>query len=187
MVYGPPGVVKSRCRKLAKKLLASNEFRSFDPGPMLDTAEAQGFLLVDSSPLIPTGDHFHCNLLTQEIFEACPAKDALRIVNAWVTGSLSDPWRFLGVQMVEMAGAVDEGGPLAREFVEAAARFWPLFTSQGNRFGPFVNEPHDAWQVMRNLRNALIRLGIPWQDVKPTPAEGPAEFLRRLDEQREST
>lgn len=88
--------------------------------------------------------------------------------------------------MVEMVGAVDKGGPLARKFVEAAARFWPLLTSQGNRYGPFVNEPHDAWQVMRNVRHALARLGIPPQDLREAPAGGPAEFLRRVDEQRES-
>jgi len=186
MLYGSHGAVKSRCRKLAKKLIAANEFDSFDPGPMLETTAAQGFLWVDSSIMVPPGDHFYCHLLTKAIFEASPVKDVLRIVKEWVSGSLSDPWRFLGVQMVEVVSAVDQGGPLARKLVEAATRFWPLLASQGRRYGPFGNEPYDAWDAMRNVHRALARLGIPLQDLRQTPAGGPAEFLRRLDEQQQA-
>ena len=186
MLYGSHGAVKSRCRKLAKKLIAANEFDSFDPGPMLETTAVQGFLWVDSSIMVPPGDHFYCHLLTQAIFEASPVKDVLRIVKAWVGGSLAEPWRFLGVHMVEMVSAVDQGGPLARKLVEAAVTFWPALTSQGRRYGPFADEPKDAWHAMRMLHHALARLGIPPQDLRQTPAEGPAEFLRRLDEQQQA-
>jgi hypothetical protein len=182
ILYGKESAVRSRCRKIAKKIVVDDDFDAFDEGTLLDTAETPGLLLVDSYDGVPGQEHFHCYVLSVEIFRAAPVAQVFHFADGWVNHSLSEPWRFLGVQAPEMAGALTRDPTLLRKFVEAGAEFWPDLISAGHRYGPFGDEPKGPWQVLWNLHMALVNLGIPREELKVPPAGGPSVFLKRINE-----
>jgi len=165
-------------------MVAKDDFTAFDPGALIDTSTVPGLLLVDEGQIAyqPNQEDFHCYALSLAIFEAVPVTDVHRVTDAWVKNSLAEPWRFLGVQATEMTGTMGRNRSLLRPYAEAGAHMWPAFVAEGNRFGPFVNQAHDAWYIMRGLHYALANLGIPNADLnRPLPPGGLAELLNRID------
>ena len=68
VLYGSLSLVQSRCSKLAKQVMASGDFETFDPGPFVDTSEVAGILYLRECRGIPGGEKdFHCEALTMAL------------------------------------------------------------------------------------------------------------------------
>jgi hypothetical protein len=180
MLYGRAGAVKSRAKKKLKEIVEKRTFDDLDCGPLLDTSEVSGLLLVEPERIQSPGEHFHCYALTLAVFDLVPASEMFSTMAAWIKWSLLEPWRFLGVVEQHSVTALAEKRELLFPYVEAAARFWPELRREGKRYGPFVNEPQEVWGVMDNLKYALANLGIANDDLQVEPPGGPTEFLTRI-------
>jgi len=180
LLYGRAAQVKPRARKIARELLRLDTFDVFETGEMLDTADKAGLLLVaqDSMPLV--GDHYRLYAITVELLHAANPPGVSHIMERWMTSSWSEPWRFLGVVDQLTTNQLYRNRDLLEPYVEAAAKFWPIYQAEGLRFAPFVNGPLGPWEVMRNLGFALAHLGVPSDQLANPPADGLAAFLDRI-------
>jgi hypothetical protein len=182
MLHGRAAAVNSRARKKAKEIVQKNTF-DVDFGPLLDTAEVPGLLLLGPENHYPLpGEQYHCYALTLALTDLGSPSEMLSRVDAWVRWSLSEPWRLLGVADQDSVSALDRDHSLLQPYVEAAVRFWPVLKAEGNSYGPFVNEPGGVWKHMRNLRFALANLGIPADRLQTEPPDGPAAFLEQINQ-----
>jgi hypothetical protein len=180
MLYGRPSVVKSRAKKKILEVVHSCDFEHLDCGPMLETHDTTGLLLVQPEPIQNPGEHFHCYALTVAIVDFVDGPQMLATMDAWLKWSLADAWRFLGVMHQHSTNALDKNRALLVPYVEAAVRFWPQLKSEGERFGPSANRADGAWLAMRNLKFCLANLGIPAPELRAEPPGGPADFLERI-------
>ena len=180
MLYGRASAVKSRAKKKMAEVVHSCDFERLDCGPMLETQDSTGLLWLRSERMQQAGEHFHCYALTSAIGELVDGPRMFATMDAWMRWSLAEPWRFLGVTDELSVGALSRSRALLVSYVEVAVRFWPHLKSEGNRFGPFVNGPLGAWELMWNLKFCLANLGIPGPELTAEPPGGPADFLERI-------
>ena len=180
MLYGRASAVKSRAKKKMAEVVHACDFERLDWGPMLETRDATGLLLTRSERIQLPGEHFHCEALTEAVLELAEWPRKLSTMEAWVRWSLADSWRFLGVVEHLVTPTLEKNRTLLVPYVDAAVRFWPQLKSEGERFGPFVNCPVGAWEIMRNLKFCLANLGIPGPELRAEPPGGPADFLERI-------
>ncbi len=181
MLYGRPGAVKSRAKKKVREVVAAREFERLDCGPFVDTNDVEGLLLVRSERFQAPGEHFHCYALTSAIFDLVSASEMFATMDAWMKWSLLDAWRFLGVLDDLTTNALNQNRSLLFPYVEAAVRFWPEFKMEGRRYGPTLDQPMGAWDVMRNLKYALANLGLTADELRAEPPDGPAVLVARLN------
>jgi hypothetical protein len=179
MLYGQTGIVKSRAKRTLKEI-GTRDFQHLDCGPLLDTREVSGLLLVEPERIQSPGEHFHCYALTVAMFDLVPASEMLATMDGWMKWSFAEAWRFLGVADQHTTTALYKNPALLVPYVDAAIRFWSELKAEGNRYGPFVNEPKDAWSAMKNLKYSLANLGIAADDLEAEPRGGPAAFLARI-------
>jgi hypothetical protein len=184
MLHGRAGAVKSRAKKKLREVVATREFDRLDYGPLVDTKDVEGLLLVEGERFQMPGEHFHCYALTESIFDLVPASEMLVTMDAWMRWSLAEAWRFLGAVGQLTTGALHEDRSLLIPYVEAGVRFWPELSSEGKRYGPTLDQLKDAWEVAVNLKYALANLGIPSSELRTEPPGGPAVFLTRLGQKR---
>jgi len=180
MLYGRASAVKSRAKKKMAEVVHTCDFEHLDCGPMLETRDATGLLLLQPERMQTPGEHFHCYALTVALVELVDGSRMLATMDAWMKWSLAEAWRFLGVTDQHSTGGLDDNRALLIPYVEAATRFWPQLVAEGNRFGPRVNGPVGAWNMMDNLCFALANLGIPVPELWTEPPGGPADFLARI-------
>jgi len=158
LLYGRAALVKQRCKMLMKPIVETRKFELLDPGPLIDTSEVPGWLLVRPEFIATGQEHVQCYALSVAVNDLAPKSIPEReaVLHAWMVWSLEESWRILGVmEQQTTTGILDRNRSLLRPYVEAAARFWPVLAREGNRFGPFINEPGDAWTVWYNLKFAL--------------------------------
>lgn len=180
MLYGRASVVKSRARKKLAAVVRTCDFEHLDCGPMLETRDTGGLLLVEPEDRQSPGEHFHCYALTIAIMDMLEGPQMFAAMDAWMKWSLEEAWRFLGVMEQDSTNTLAKNSALLVPYVEAAVRFWPLLKSEGERFGPGVNRAEGAWYAMRNLKYCLANLGIPAHELRAEPPGGPADFLQRI-------
>jgi hypothetical protein len=180
MLYGRASAVRSRAKKKLAEVLETCDFEHLDCGPMLETHDVTGLLLLQPERIQTPGEHFHCYALTVAIVDLVDGSRMLATMDAWMKWSLAEAWRFLGVTDQYSTGPLDDNRSLLTPYVEAAVRFWPQLNSEGDRFGPMVNGPTGAWNMMDNLCFALANLGIPLTELRADPPGGPADFLERI-------
>ena len=184
MFFGSSATVASRARKIAKRLLETRDFDSFDPGLFVDTAEQPGILLLRRDRLWPKVEAFHCYALSHQLAELAGHSDLPEVMEAWMLWSFREDWRFLGALGEDTSGVLWRNSALLRPFVDTAVEYWPVLTAEGRRYGPFINEPVHVWTESVNLWYALGNLGIAGGELSAVPPGGPADFLSRIDERK---
>jgi hypothetical protein len=184
MLYGRAAAVKSKAKKTLEAVIATREFDRLDCGPFIETKDTEGLLLVQPERFQLPGKHFHCYALTWAIYELIPASEVFATMDAWMRWSLSDAWRLLGALDDRTANALNRERSLLVPYVEAVVRFWPELKAEGKRYGPSLGEPEDVWQVMHNLKFALANLGVPAEQLRTEPPEGPVAFCAELEQGR---
>lgn len=180
LFYGPRAQVVPRVRKLARGLLKSRDWRSFDPGPFLDTAEVDGQVLVDR-PVVLGDPHFHCYALSEELAGISEQDQLRQNVHEWLMGSLDEDWRF----MCTLGGAsrlgLDTYDPrFSRRYVEAAIRYWPIMAPLHERFHN-VLQPTSVLNCWYTLIIAFDILGLPAREQLRQPNREPAALLALVD------
>jgi hypothetical protein len=185
LFYGPRSQVVPRVRKLARQLLKDGNFACFDPGPLLDTADVEGQILVDS-PIILSQKHFHCYALSEELVELSEQSQVHANVHAWLMASLNDEWRFMcTLGGLSRLGLKTYDASFARLYVEAAIRHWPVMSPEHERFHNML-EPTSVLKCWFTLMVALDILGLPVPEQIKQPSREPKDLLALIDRRGES-
>ena len=180
--YGKAGSATSRIRKLAKTLLVTREFGRFDPGPLLDTRDVGGLVLVREEFEPSAEQHFHCYALSEEMAEASTQQTIHDNLHDWLMASLDEEWRFIcTLGGASLLGLGKRDASFARRYVEAAIRYWPSMAAEIDRFGPVLegNSILDHWNT---LAGALERLGLSARERTAIRGRAPQVLLSLVDE-----
>ena len=181
LFYGKAGQATSRVRKLAKSLLQTREFGSYDPGPFLDTKEVSGLVLIHEEFEPSSEQHFHCYALSEYIVELSPQNLIRANLREWLDASLESEWRFLCTLGGALMHALRDGNEgLARRYVEAAVNHWPAMALEIERFGPLL-EGQTLLQHWHTLGAALGVLGVSARERIAVPALTPQALLDLVD------
>jgi hypothetical protein len=179
--YGKAGKAMGRVRKYAKAMVASGDYTSLDPGPMLDTREVSGLLLVVEEFETAPGENFHLYSLAEDIVNAAPQGRARDEVNRWLMAWLDDEWRFLStIAGMGNAGLRRDDPVSARKYLEAAIRHFPAIDAERERFMT-PSYPEGILHTWTTLFVALENLGLPTVERLETPGRDPRALLDELE------
>ena len=180
-LYGLTREVKARSSRIITQLGRGASWDEATQGPVLDTAETEGLIVLDGpAPNLGSRPHFHVYLPLRQIEEAMLA-DRPRL--PW---SMEDPiffaalehaWSILGMQGPNQTWASRRQGAYLRPFVRATLRFWSEF-DDAPRYTCGLDRGDWPWNCVLKLHYALIHLGVP-QEATYTGIRTEAE-LRQL-------
>jgi hypothetical protein len=174
--YGTSAQAVPRIRKLARALLTTREFSSYDAGTFLEMSEVEGHVLVDK-PYFAAENHFHCYALSQEISNVSAQSEIAENIHEWLIASLDTEWRFLcTLGGSSRLGLVGFPPIFARRYVEAAVRHWPAIAPYKTRFGPTA-EGRTILNCWWTLFIALEILGLSAPEQMAKPGREPRELL----------
>ncbi len=98
----------------------------------------------------------------------------------FVSWSLKEPWRFLGILGQLSTTALERNPLLWNPFLRAAVQFWPIFSAAGPRYSMGSSHGKDLWQLPTNLRFVLAGCGVSTRSLPNLPAGGLAELVMPL-------
>jgi hypothetical protein len=184
-LFGTYAEVMARSKKRA--VAASKGIFHDDPGSMLDTRSQRGLLLLDGPiPGYSKENHFHCFAVTKAIGSLrIDQAQFISTRDAWLKWSLTEPWRFLGVLGQDSKADLRRNRGLWQPYLQAAVDFWPLLSSEGERYCLSAPTPKDLWNLPTNIRGVLVSLGLPKEKTtgwrpQPLPPGGLAELAKDL-------
>ncbi|MES1175509.1 MAG: hypothetical protein ABUL62_14400 [Myxococcales bacterium] len=177
LIYGRLGQVTRKTQALASNLNSEGRIHEFGAGPVLDTATAEGLVLVDKEPEPSKFAQFHCYLMPKAIIKVSAQSEIRNNVHRWLMASLEDETRFLCTLGGEAWLGLEEREPaVVHRYVDAAILHWPLIKKERKRFGP----RHSEWDVLdlwRTLAAALEMLGVTAEQRMEKPGREPRELL----------
>jgi hypothetical protein len=185
LFYGKAGKAMGRVRKYARALVASGDYSAFDPGPMLDTREVPGLILVEDEWEPVPGENFHLHSLAEELIHAVPSDRApvRDELNKWLLASLDDESRFVcTLSGLAHAGLLGRKGD-AQKYLAAAIRHYPAIDADRDRFMT-PSYPQGILHTWRTLFVALEHLGLPSVERLEKPGRDPQALLEELDRRR---
>ena len=179
--YGKPGQVSSRMRKLAKSLVQTRSFATYEPGPLLDTKEVRGLVLFSQEFERSSEQQFHCYVLSDCLSEAAPRGEMHAVIREWLMASLSDEWRFLCTLGGSSVLGLDKADSFsARRYLEAACHHWPAMALERRRFGP-VLQGDDVLDHWSTLFVAVRNLGVSVHERMAMTNREPEAYLKLID------
>ena len=181
-LHGKYADVKKACRKKARAIWRGAPLDGIEDGPWLDTQTTDGLLVIEGpSPLVGGGAHFHLFGVEIALSDLCPSfPERLRMEQDWLSWSLKEPWRFLGILGQGNTTAIERNPLLWNPFLRAAVQFWPVFEADGTRYSMGSSHGKALWQLPTNLRFVLARRGVSTRNLPTLPAGGLADLVMPL-------
>jgi hypothetical protein len=182
-LYGPWSDVKTKSRAKLRDLKRGVPVEELPAGEWIDTTAASGMLVLEGPWRgLPPGAHFHCFALTKALLED-PTRD--RSSNApWLPlyeAGLKWPWALLGLLGQQNAVFFDPDPARWKPFLRAAVEFWPVLSSEGERYTKGSATPQGLWALHTNIKFVLARIGAGIDELKgPLPAGGIEALASRL-------
>lgn len=164
-LHGKYADVKRACRKRARAIWRGAPLDSVEEGPWLDSHATEGLLVIDGPfPLVGGAAHFHLFAMQNALGDLCPSfPERLEMEARWLSWSLEEPWRFLGILNQGSTIAFERNPLLWNPFLRAAVQFWPVFAAEGPRYSNGLNHGEELWQFARTFalcsRGVAYRLG----------------------------
>ena len=186
LLYGRYAEVNARCRKLVSRLARGVAWSEAVDGPLVDTQDRPGLLVLNGpSPILGGAAHFQCYLPHFRVRNAVGQRRLSADVEAAVFAtSLETPWGFLGLLApanVMWVHARERYGPL----LQAGLRYWSILDAEGARYSVGMAAGQPLWSVQNNLKYVLANLGVPIAALQvPLPPRGLSELIERLDLER---
>ena len=183
ILHGKYADVKKACRRRARAIWRGAPLDSVEDGMWLDSQSTEGLLALDGpSPLLGGKPHFHLFAFETAISDLCPSFASRREMEPqWLSWSLKEPWRFLGILGQGSMMALDRNPMLWSPFLHAAVQFWPVFDAEGARYSLGSSHGQEIWPVPTNLQFVLARRGVPTPTLNaPLPAGGLAALVMPL-------
>ena len=183
LFHGLYDEVASRCDGVVERLAAGESWSDVIRGPMLDTHQSSGLLILNGpSPLLGGSPHFHCYLPHFRIRDAI-GRAQLRSGADAVTfnASLQSASGILGLLSPANVMWVH-----SREryvpFLKASLRYWELLAGEGPRYSTGLPTGESFSIVQNNVRFVLANLGVPTAVAGgPLSADRLAELVDELD------
>lgn len=177
---GRAGEVRRRVRKVARALVEADSFANYDLGPLTDTNETEGLVLMSVDRRV-VGVNYHPYILTDELMEATPAgRTPKELVRDWLLASLDVEWRFICTLGQDAGrGFTEADVQSARSYVEAAVRFWPALAAERSRISLWGGND-DFVEHWYPLFRAVEVLGISAAERMVAPRKDPIYFLEML-------
>lgn len=180
LTYGLTKDVKRRASRIITKLKRGASWREATQGPMLDTAEHPGLIVLDGpSRLVGGTSHFHVYILLQEALDAMlpqRARLSLEMRAGLFAAALEEAWSTLALQ-----GRANQTWlwPVENHlpFVRASIRFWSSF-DDALRYSSGDDQGNWLWNINPMIHYVLVNLGVP-PEALATPVHT-AEDLRAL-------
>jgi hypothetical protein len=181
-LYGLTRDVKTRTSRIITQLARGASWDVATQGPVLDTAETEGLIVLDGPARnLGSRPHFHVYLPLRQIEEAMLA-DRPRL--PW---SMEDPLFFAALEhawsTLALQGRTNQSwvsrrqGTYLRPFARATLRFWSEF-DDAPRYSYGIERGEWLWACNPMIRYALAHLGVE-HEGPVTPIRTEAE-LRQL-------
>lgn len=183
--------VKSRCRKLVKRLEAGETWQeTVGSDELVDTMDDPGMIvLAGPEPLLNIYPHFHCYVLLYLLIESrFENRLTHEIENAIFNASLSTAWGVLGLISPQNVGwfvhpvkiyTLQQWQSIRfRPFLSACLQHWDTLYDEEARYTLGSTVGADLWSIPSNLKYVLANMGVSTEVLlAPLPKGGLAEIV----------
>jgi hypothetical protein len=182
LFYGNARQVSTKVRAFAKQIAKADRYSNFDYGPLLDTQDVPGIILVNKEFAPSPQPNFHCYLLSEFLVDAVGHEKVHGAMELWLKSSLEDLSKFLcTLGGLSWLGLQDAEPAACRRYIEAAVVHWEAVKHERGRFGPLVSSEETLLHIWITLFFAAERLGLPTQERVRHLGAPPAVLLELSD------